>query len=119
MQENTRLSLGHGQIFITANLGIFSSRVPVGTNASEDSLKLEPPRQVFSFPVNSKQEVADLSQYFVPGTDCQVSDWRRVGTCSKSCDGGLAPEKKEILVAPSHNGLPCPKELVRQVDCFT
>jgi len=50
-------------------------------------------------------------------TDCEVTNWRASGTCSKECMGGTRLLRREVLRNPS-GGAPCPT-LEANVTCNT
>ena len=47
--------------------------------------------------------------------DCIVSEWRSIGECSKSCNGGMITQHRKILSQPL-SGKECPG-LTRVVEC--
>ena len=53
--------------------------------------------------------------------NCQLSEWKNKGQCSKKCGGGKQIEIKEILVNSAHGGTPCSPidDILRkkEVDC--
>lgn len=49
-------------------------------------------------------------------TDCKVSDWKPVTSCSKSCGGGKRTMERSVLVAAKNGGDACPA-LKTEHDC--
>ena len=55
--------------------------------------------------------------------DCQLSDWKKKGQCSKKCGGGKQIEIKDVIVESDHGGTPCPSiddiSRKKETDCNT
>ena len=53
--------------------------------------------------------------------NCVLSDWKNLGTCSKSCGGGKQKQIKSIVTQAQNGGTACPalSELERLIDCNT
>lgn len=49
--------------------------------------------------------------------DCKVSAWSAWSQCSKSCGGGEAFMRKEILVLPANGGVACDANLIKRRAC--
>ena len=48
--------------------------------------------------------------------DCEISDWRDEGVCTRQCGGGEQMQIREILTESEHGG-ECPTDLVRFKKC--
>ncbi|CAJ1404583.1 unnamed protein product [Effrenium voratum] len=49
--------------------------------------------------------------------DCQMSRWKDLGTCSRSCGGGTVRQTRIVESHPMYGGAPCSKVLERRVTC--
>merc|ERR1719379_3046274 len=109
--RDLHMSLAQSHLYFVADRGIYIAPAPFTEfDVAKQVLQLEP---------TALQVVSDIGIYFVPGSDCVVGDWQRVGSCTRTCGGGLLTEERPVLAAAVHGGKACPTQLSREVDCNT
>lgn len=109
--RDLHISLALSHLYLTADRAVYIAPAPFTEfDVAKQILQLEP---------TLLQVVTDVGIYFVPGSDCVVGNWQRVGSCTRTCGGGLLTEERPVLKAALHGGKACPEQLSRQVDCNT
>eukprot|EP01013_Petalomonas_cantuscygni_P015357 TRINITY_DN3164_c0_g1_i1.p1 TRINITY_DN3164_c0_g1~~TRINITY_DN3164_c0_g1_i1.p1 ORF type:complete len:6949 (+),score=1286.42 TRINITY_DN3164_c0_g1_i1:147-20993(+) len=51
--------------------------------------------------------------------DCEMSEWKNKGNCSKPCGGGLQVQQRTIVTQPVGAGQACPAQRTQEVPCNT